>query len=293
MNFRMKKLKSNSGISLIEMLVSLVILSISILTITNIVKIGINTNRKSEIKQQGLILGEHILEGVQLLGNSNQNISNITDSKITLFIDGNNQEITRKGSRGLNYNSKIIFNKIEYEVEISLNKIIEFDNSISSDINLNFKTEKINNENLVSIFKDNIEIAKNINPSLISVKVINDKINKNNLIYINDNEEKNNPIASFEGNKVMFNLQNKGEDEINIDVYNNLESGLNLYIQESLECRKKVNIQNRQGNLNLIEDISDLEESKIQDLYEIKVCVKKNNNVIFQSYADKNLKINK
>ncbi len=289
----MKKLKSNSGISLIEMLVSLVILSISILTITNIVKIGINTNRKSEIKQQGLILGEHILEGVQLLGNSNQNISNITDSKITLFIDGNNQEITRKGSRGLNYNSKIIFNKIEYEVEISLNKIIEFDNSISSDINLNFKTEKINNENLVSIFKDNIEIAKNINPSLISVKVINDKINKNNLIYINDNEEKNNPIASFEGNKVMFNLQNKGEDEINIDVYNNLESGLNLYIQESLECRKKVNIQNRQGNLNLIEDISDLEESKIQDLYEIKVCVKKNNNVIFQSYADKNLKINK
>lgn len=303
----MKKLKDNKGMSLVEILVSLAILSLSILTIANIVGVGINTNKRSEVKQQGLILGQQILEEIELLGAIDKYKNNITFLNMKLPSNRNFSGDSKNNEDKLKYKSIIEEKGIKYEVDIILNKnnYINFDNTtedeskqINPDITLDFKTTQKGNKTFISIYKNNMEIKKDIEPSSISIKVLNDGINEESLIYINDNDESESPLVTFNGSKLMLNFTSdyKNEDGINIDLYNNLQPKLDLYVQKSYKCNEKINVINKQGNLSLVENLRDLaeyEENKISNLYEIKVTVKDNDKTVFEGHGNKNLNISK
>ena len=109
-----RKLKNNKGISLVEVLVSVAIIGIMIIPITNMVTTSIKTNKKSETRQYGMLLGEEVLEQIELMEYGKKYQNNIKQSTINLpsgdKLEGNNTE----------------YDKLQYTME----KEIEGDNYI-------------------------------------------------------------------------------------------------------------------------------------------------------------------
>ena len=91
-----RKLKNNKGISLVEVLVSVAIIGIMIIPITNMVTTSIKTNKKSETRQYGMLLGEEVLEQIELMEYGKKYQNNIKQSTINLpsgdKLEGNNTE---------------------------------------------------------------------------------------------------------------------------------------------------------------------------------------------------------
>lgn len=131
----------------------------------------------------------------------------------------------------------------------------------------------------------------------IDLKVMKDEDNLIKSIQLNETEI--DIQESNFNNKLMLNLTKeytfKSENELNIDVYNNINPKLELYIKRSYKCDERVYTTNKQGVLKVINNLRDEEEmktNKIHNFYNIQVKVSKDGNELFKSYANRNLKIN-
>ena len=135
------------------------------------------------------------------------------------------------------------------------------------------------------------------NIAKIELKVMKDEDNSIKSIQLNETEI--DIQGSNFNNKLMLNLTKeyrfKSENGLNIDVYNNINSKLELYIKRSYKCDERVYTTNKQGALKVINNLRDEEEmktNKIHNFYNIQVKVSKDGNELFKSYANRNLKIN-
>lgn len=308
------KLKSNKGFSLLEVLVSVTLIGIMIIPITNMVTTSIKTNKKSETKQYATLLGQEILEQLDLLEDGAKYQDNIKQSLITLpsgdLLKGNNL-----GYDNLYYSleKKVEANTYLIEVTLDKNESIDYnygeidgddqDNlQISPEVVLDFKkTSSDINGPIQVVYNSKTYNVKPIidsnNTVKIDLKVMKDEDNLIKSIQLNETEI--DIQESNFNNKLMLNLTKeytfKSENGLNIDVYNNINPKLELYIKRSYKCDERVYTTNKQGVLKVINNLRDEEEmktNKIHNFYNIQVKVSKDGNELFKSYANRNLKIN-
>ena len=309
-----RKLKNNKGISLVEVLVSVAIIGIMIIPITNMVTTSIKTNKKSETRQYGMLLGEEVLEQIELMEYGKKYQNNIKQSTINLpsgdKLEGNNTEYDK-----LQYTMEKEIEGDKYLVEVNLDKnnSIQYNygesadgnnenNKIIPDIILDLKRDsnEINSPICVTYGSKTYEIEpiiENNDTIKLELRVMNDSISNTKTITINEIS------IDIEGsnfnNKLMINLTNeyksKTDNGLNIDVYNSINPKLELYIKRSYDCEERVYTNNKQGSLKVINNLRDHVEAstnRIHDFYNIKVEVSKNGKELFTGYGNRNLKIN-
>ena len=290
----MKKLKNNKGFSLVEILIGLSILVITLLAITNLLGSGIKTNKRAEVKQQGLILGQQILEEINAIS-SEDNVGKVTLKEMKLPSGKKLYEYKGENNDSKNTIDKLNFSctqevkQYDYNVEINMTKNSSFDNSDSTLVNL--KTNGDSENYTISVNDNNATIK----PGNIYITAVDDT-----LYMSNSREGKDIYIPKIKGNDIILNFTNEylGKKGISLIFENNLDRELNINIQKDETCEEEIVTQDdKTSNLSIFNT------TKINDFYEIEVNVfesKKddtgnvtNGKHLFKGYANKNLKIYK
>ena len=276
--------KNNKGFSLIEIIISLAIASIMILSGYQLIINAVKLNKKGEDRQQANLVGQQVIEEIKTIDDRNisTNLLTINENLIlTGTINGNINE----------YKGTLLDESGEYDVNIFMEKEdVEFkENNYNSEINYDLRYD-ISNAN------DNLVIKNSENHSVSNIS-LND--NKNfKIILENSNKLDDNVDIDNNCNEVTLNIKSKDEifldftnynfnKDIDIEIYNNLDKKLKIYIQKPMNTYSNVNARTIIG---LIEIYNNPIFEKIGYSYKVKVIVKKYKNILFEGYTNKNMK---
>lgn len=289
----MKKLKNNNGLSLVEILVSMAIVGIMIFPIGSIINTAIKTNKKSETRQQAIQLGQQIVEEIETIGDIDKSgISlsggylkgDINNTKSNAFYSSNNY---KKGD-------------VIYDIDLSLKQ----NTSIIHNIN------NSDDKDFISTVKDTLDLTTNsasivvqkngsekaipidVSDTKLQVETYQEGNNKKLRLRGNDSIDITYNIKS---NKVVLNFTSgyKLSEGITIDVYNSLDTPMDLYIKKSYDCDEKIYIEKQLGQINIFNE-RDKEESldsQVDNLYDITVKVNQNGKELFSWDGSKNINI--
>ncbi|MBC5998011.1 prepilin-type N-terminal cleavage/methylation domain-containing protein [Romboutsia ilealis] len=276
--------KNNKGFSLIEIIISLAIASIMILSGYQLIINAVKLNKKGEDRQQANLVGQQVIEEIKTIDDRNisTNLLTINENLIlTGTINGNINE----------YKGTLLDESGEYDVNIFMEKEdVEFkENNYNSEINYDLRYD-ISNAN------DNLVIKNSENHSVSNIS-LND--NKNfKIILENSDKLDGNVDIDNNCNEVTLNIKSKDEifldftnynfnKDIDIEIYNNLDKKLKIYIQKPMNTYSNVNARSIIG---LIEIYNNPIFEKIGYSYKVKVIVKKYKNILFEGYTNKNMK---
>lgn len=269
------------GMTLIEAIISVALLSVLIIPISGLVMTSINTNKRAEIKQEATYIGQKLLEEMKVY---DEIILGVTKEFQLL----NGQKITKVGESD-NFVGKFIVDK--YDVELSLNKDNQFvydNNIVSNEINTNEmdvvvefvsnNTIKYNNVNYV--ISDNLTI-KTPNNDTDELAVINGdgtvifKVTK----------------ASERKNKILFVINNDFKGDVNIDFHNERDEEVSIYVKKNSAITGNLNINAFRGKIRIYSNINNEDKNKIGNLYNINVVVKNKGNELFKGEVLQNILI--
>lgn len=269
--------KDKKGFSLIEILVSLAIASIIVLSITQLIINMIKFNKKSEDRQQTTLVGQQIVEEIKTLDSSNisSSLIKISDDLILNRVENSNEYkgiLTDRNNLSKTYDVALTLN-YENQGMNKNNEKVNIENAIK------FKSEVIN-EVLIIKDENNNEVAKlNLNTNETPKLIIERRTELNNKGKID--------------NALSINL----EDEVFIDFSNyNFNGNLDVYIYNYIESEFTVYAQkpdNPNIKLKPILGRVSIQNNPIYDsigyLYNITVSIKKNGKLLFEGYINKNI----
>ncbi|SCI38426.1 type IV pilus modification PilV family protein [Romboutsia sp. 1001713B170207_170306_H8] len=269
--------KDKKGFSLIEILVSLAIASIIVLSITQLIINMVKFNKKSEDRQQTTLVGQQIVEEIKNLDSSNisSSLIKISDDLILNRVENSNEYkgiLTDRNNLSKTYDVALTLN-YENQGMNKNNEKVNIENAIK------FKSEVIN-EVLIIKDENNNEVAKlSLNTNETPKLIIERRTELNNKGKID--------------NTLSINL----EDEVFIDFSNyNFNGNLDVYIYNYIESEFTVYAQkpdNPNIKLKSILGIVSIHNNPIYDsigyLYNITVSIKKNGKLLFEGYINKNI----
>lgn len=269
--------KDKKGFSLIEILVSLAIASIIVLSITQLIINMVKFNKKSEDRQQTTLVGQQIVEEIKNLDSSNisSSLIKISDDLILNRVENSNEYkgiLTDRNNLSKTYDVALTLN-YENQGMNKNNEKVNIENAIK------FKSEVIN-EVLIIKDENNNEVAKlSLNTNETPKLIIERRTELNNKGKID--------------NTLSINL----EDEVFIDFSNyNFNGSLDVYIYNYIESEFTVYAQkpdNPNIKLKSILGIVSIHNNPIYDsigyLYNITVSIKKNGKLLFEGYINKNI----
>lgn len=290
------KLKSKKGISLVEILVSLAIASLLLIPISSMVNTAIKTNKKSETRQQATLLGQQILEELELLPQIKKDKIDLSGGSIDGDIKNNSAYAVYETNKYKKEN-----NTYAVKIEIEENKDIKYTQSSNSqDEDISDIKDKINLKSYEN--SGNIEIDKDgYKQSILiddyqNIKINIEFIEENGLKKVKVSDGNSVETYSLKEDKLILNFTqdynlNQG---INIEVINSMKEATELYIQKSYECEERIYIDKVFGNINIynIRDSAETEEMQMNNMYNIKVNISKDDKVLFNGSGNKNIKIN-
>lgn len=269
--------KDKKGFSLIEILVSLAIASIIVLSITQLIINIVKLNKKSEDRQQTTLVGQQIVEEIKTLDSSNisSSLIKISDDLILNRIENSNEYkgiLTDRNNSSKTYDIALTLNYENQDINKN-NEKIDIENTIK------FNSEVIN-EMLVIKDENNNEVAK------LSLNT-----NETPKLIIERNTDLNNK------NKVDNTLSINLEDEVFIDFSNyNFNQNLDVYIYNYIESEFTVYAQKPDGSniklksiLGKVSIYNNPVYDNIGYLYNITVSIKKNGKLLFEGYINKNI----
>ncbi|SCK00894.1 Tfp pilus assembly protein PilV [uncultured Clostridium sp.] len=269
------------GMTLIEAIISVALLSVLIIPISGLVMTSINTNKRAEIKQEATYIGQKLLEEMKVY---DEIILGVTKEFQLL----NGQKITKVGESD-NFVGKFIVDK--YDVELSLNKDNQFvydNNIVSNEINTNEmdvvvefvsnNTIKYNNVNYV--ISDNLTI-KTPNNDTDELEVING----NGTVIFKVTK------ASERKNKILFVINNDFKGDVNIDFHNERDEEVSIYVKKNSAVTGNLNINAFRGKIRIYNNINNKDKNKIGNLYNINVVVKNKGNELFKGEVLQNILI--
>lgn len=269
------------GMTLIEAIISVALLSVLIIPISGLVMTSINTNKRAEIKQEATYIGQKLLEEMKVY---DEIILGVTKEFQLL----NGQKITKVGESD-NFVGKFIVDK--YDVELSLNKDNQFvydNNIVSNEINTNEmdvvvefvsnNTIKYNNVNYV--ISDNLTI-KTPNNDTDELEVING----NGTVIFKVTK------ASERKNKILFVINNDFKGDVNIDFHNERDEEVSIYVKKNSAVTGNLNINAFRGKIRIYNNINNEDKNKIGNLYNINVVVKNKGNELFKGEVLQNILI--
>lgn len=301
------KVKAKKGMTLIEVIISVALLSILIVPLSGLVMSSLKNNISAEYRQKASYIGQKVLE--ELKAYDKITLKNDAGKKYFELLDGDEiiQDLkedstgnTFKGSfdRTIYGGASESAGKDDnlYNVEVKLEKDLNFQyenvNNLDKNNNaafiLNFLRDSSNN-NIVKI-KDNPENSYAVSNELIMEL---DK-NSNNLIVYKKNEST--PLVTVnktnvDNNTIVLYIKEGFSQNINIEFKNNTEETVEIHLISGDNNYSKFKIYSSIGDVILYEE-KQIEENPVADMYNYKVKVKdRENNILFEGSSSKNVNI--
>ena len=295
-----RKFKAKKGMTLIEVIISVTLLSILIVPISGFMISSLKNNIASEKKQEATYIGQKILEELKVYDSINLKKDNdgyyfelLDGDKIYKNDDSNKFEAEiERDIYGRPINKR---NLTKYKV----NLIIEEDNNFRyddiSDVEINNNTDyKINliNNNEIEINDYKIVINNNlitINSNTIKIENNEIKIDDYVSIFINNNEFESIKINK-DINKLVLYISSQYNIKTNVKINNSNEEDILVYKIKQKEAKAKINIENTKGRLILYEQ--EKNNNTIANMYTYSIEVKdEKENILFESKSSNNIKI--
>lgn len=301
------KVKAKKGMTLIEVIISVALLSILIVPLSGLVMSSLKNNISAEYRQKASYIGQKVLE--ELKAYDKITLKNDTGKKYFELLDGDEiiQDLkedstgnTFKGSfdRTIYGGASESAGKDDnlYNVEVKLEKDLNFQyenvNNLDKNNNaafiLNFLRDSSNN-NIVKI-KDNPENSYAVSNELIMEL---DK-NSNNLIVYKENDST--PLVTVnkkkaDNNTIVLYIKEGFSKNVNIEFKNNIEETVEIHLISGDNNSSKFKIYSSIGDVILYEE-KQIEENPVADMYNYKVKVKdRENNILFEGSSSKNVNI--
>lgn len=301
------KVKAKKGMTLIEVIISVALLSILIVPLSGLVMSSLKNNISAEYRQKASYIGQKVLE--ELKAYDKITLKNDAGKKYFELLGGDEiiQDLkedstgnTFKGSfdRTIYGGASESAGKDDnlYNVEVKLEKDLNFQyenvNNLDKNNNaafiLNFLRDSSNN-NIIKI-KDNPDNSYAISNELIMEL---DK-NSNNLIVYKKNEST--PLVTVnktnvDNNTIVLYIKEGFSQNINIEFKNNTEETVEIHLISGDNNSSKFKIYSSIGDVILYEE-KQIEENPVADMYNYKVTVKDSeNNTLFEGSSSKNVNI--
>ena len=283
--------KKKRGFTLVEVIISLAIISIMIIPAMNMIVNSTRNIQKAKQREQAELIGKEVIEEIKAI-----NLSGLTAPSSTKTLSSG---VTLKKETDSITGSETIEDK--YKVEVTLVK--------RADITYAQEVRNYDDELDVSIDENNL-IIKSINGKKILKQNITGKLsivvtNENDVIKIGlkqTEDESEVPISFYnevksiivDGKKpgnIRFNLLNQDTPvNINFIIQNNIDSEFNLCISRSKGTKftsdEKIT---KEFKGSVIITKQEFTPDEMGDIYDLNVTVKRDGEVLFEGNGYKNI----
>ena len=282
------KVKAKKGMTLIEVIISVALLSILMVPISSLVMSSLKNNIDAEDMQKASYIGQKVLEElkaydeIKLEGESNEKYFNLLDGDSIVKKD---EEFLGSFDRNIYGNPSNGKDKDTYRVEVKLEK------------DANFKYENINNldKNNNASFKLNFTSDNKINDANINSDKLIMELDKDSNILVVSNENESTTLVTVgktnTNNNIVLYIEENFSKDVNIEFKNKTEKTVEIHMIKEKNNSSKIKIYSSSGDVILYEENA-VEENKIGDMYNYTVTVKdKKNNTLFQGSSSNNVNI--
>lgn len=301
------KFKAKKGMTLIEVIISVTLLSILVVPLSGLVMSSLKNNKDSEYRQKASYVGQKVLEELKaydkitLKNDSGKYFELLDGDKIVkdLVKDATGNTFTGSFERTIyGSTSEISSNGEEvYNVEVIMekDKIFNGDTTDSLDEyeNVDFRLDfvkDITDKIKLSSSPSTLDLSDTLEDLVLEIS--NNGSNRNLKLY-----KKNNDTYKIEGTKaapnnkiLLFQSKNYNKDT-NIEIKNDTSTNIEIYLIKEKGATDKINLVSTKGNVILYEEEQQY-KSKANSMYNYTVIVKdKDKNILFQGSSSKNLYI--
>lgn len=300
-----KKRKVKKGMTLIEVIISVTLLSILIVPISGFMLSSLKNNTTSQKKQEASYIGQKILEELKAY----EDISLKRDNNGLYFelLDGDK---IYKNSTDNSFNSdfeRTIYGKVlenderklrNYKVELTMIEDSNFKYSDIDNLEINsdadFKIDFINENNLNSIrsIKDGIpiEISSSENIS-INIEKSNNEFNLSIYDENNSSSKIENIKNENKSNKILLYVNSEYNIDTDIEINNETGEVIYIYIINQENNSSKINLMSNKGRVILSEE-EEISLNKTGSMYQYKITVKDNEDkILFEGQSSNNINI--
>lgn len=281
-----KIIQSEKGLTLIEVIISLTILLVMTLAISSLIGVVSNGKRMAEQKQEAMLLGQQVMEELQLVENIHK-VSMGYELQLSTVGSLRNNQSTEEGGYQLTSD--------QYTVNVELRRNIDVTESLSNEVDFGiildikqegnmFRVTKRGEESksilidgssrgnlTIDYYKDNDNFKFRVFTEPVIIVANDEKINHTNiLLSFDENFEPANPLP--------------------ILIFNQSESNLSFYFQNLSSNSSYLSIEGETRGITFYNDFIEKEELK-GDLFEIRVQIKQQDKVLFETYGNKKFKI--
>lgn len=319
--------KKHRGFTLIEVVISIAILSIMSIAVYDGLMIIIKQTKAGQVKQTAALEGKKAIEEIQDAIEANKFSFSDTSLKI-----GSTPTIAKQSADSA-YTKNLDGNYVE-RITVTPTKVEGSTEAITLDTNNNLNSisnkiyiSKIGTKNYISYWTYsavNVYIPEIGNSAEIPSSSLSESDANKIEIYVylepaTDLSIANVEIKDYKGKTLLpitLNITKKITEDITEDIIENLvmnfsdykisdgslpsnvDIKINMYNKTSaisnvyIEKQKNlnVNVEARRGAINIYDNrAEDIEEGKVGDLYDIKVEINKDDNTLFTGYAKKNI----
>ncbi|MBS5886160.1 MAG: prepilin-type N-terminal cleavage/methylation domain-containing protein [Clostridium sp.] len=296
------KVKAKKGMTLIEVIISVALLSILIVPLSGLVMSSLKNNISAEYRQKASYIGQKVLEELKAYDEIKLSV---TSPKSFQLLDGDEiiqdlkEDSTGNTFKG-NFERTIYGGSLDsvgkdegiYAIEVELKKDINFKydnvNNLAENNNSAFIVKFINDNN-VSKIQDSLGNSYSISNKLIMEL---DK-NSNSLIVYKENDST--PLATInktnEDNNIVLYIKEGFSQNLNIELKNNTEETVEIHMIKGVNSSAKFKIYSSTGDVILYEE-NEIEENPVADMYNYKVTVRDSkNDILFEGSSSKNVNI--
>ncbi|WP_099190675.1 PilW family protein [Tepidibacter mesophilus] len=281
-------IKSNKGLTLVELIVSLAILGIIIVPLSTFFVNTIKINKDSEDRLKANQLAEKYIEKTKfsdsIVHENNKLTINTSDNGFTIDTTAqhNDSVVTYKKDEG----DFVVYKK----VETLKHKIKEEDKSEERSITYHgeMKIEKDNDTQDKIVFEDNTEEYIEENET---IKIDVQKYSDTEITIAFNNKKKTVNNIDLSNEDINIKLNCNGNKKINLQVSSLNEPKTNIYIINSKDSNNEMIIEKSIGKVYIHKNIYDNTVAKEENnwVYKITITVQKNNREITKLVALKKI----
>lgn len=288
------KFKSKKGMTLIEVIISVTLLSILIVPLSSIVMSSLRNSKDGEYRQKASYIGQKLIEELKSYDyiklDSEGSFKLLDGDKITKNTEENNFtgnfERTVFGSVDENKRS----GETKFNVEVTMKKSEDFNFDNINKVDESKVKYKVIFEKDASGYS--VYINDKTSPKLIVNEDLVFNINENNLeIYNKSNDSMKISVTASEGkeNYLLIDVKNTYDKSTNIILNNNVNNLLEIYLLKDSDLNN-IKINSYKGNVILSEINND--SSNVANMYTYEVVVKDSNEkVLFKGSSSSNIVI--
>lgn len=301
-----KRRRTKKGMTLIEVIISVTLLSILIVPISGFMLSSLKNNTSSQKKQEASYIGQKILE--ELKSYDYINLKRDSEGYYFELLDGD--KVYKNSSDENLFYSEFNRNIYGKPIENDERKLRDYNVELTIKENRSFKYNDINNLEINNdadykidfINENNINFIKVINSNIQNKKSFSEDIKIN--ITKENNEfnlslyDKNNSDIKIENlrkekknNKILLYVNSNYNIDTNIEINNDTEEVLYLYIVKQDGTLANITVITSKGRIVLLEE-EEITTNNIGSMYEYNVKVTDNeNNILFEGQSSNNINI--